>query len=99
MVAESLGKHFWSQQERRALVTFIADSLEDGSALPPEFLYLPLMLGGIKVANKVRLPDEDQRQTLQLIHKARQARSAVFADEEMATAGRVFKQLIDQAKA
>jgi hypothetical protein len=63
----------------------------------PDFLYLPLMMGGVKVAGKVRLPDENQRQTLQLIRQARQARPEVFTDDEMAVADKVYDQLLNQA--
>ena len=97
LVAETTGKHLWPQEDRQALPSFIADSLEDGSTLMPDFLYLPLMMGGVKIAGKVRLPDENQRQTLQLIQKARQARPEVFADDEMAMADKVYDQLLNQA--
>jgi len=76
---------------------FIASALEEGSTMPADFLYLPLMLGALKIATKVRLPDEDVTHTLQLIQAARQARPEVLVDEDMANADKLFDVMLGQA--
>ncbi|MEM7031620.1 MAG: hypothetical protein AAF629_18845 [Chloroflexota bacterium] len=97
LVAESTGKHLWTQHERQEVSTYIADALDEGDSIPPDFLYLPLMLGALRIVEKVRLPGEDVKQTLQLIQAARQERPDVFVDEDMANARQVFDHLLKKA--
>ena len=77
-------------QQVDATVTLI----DEGATVPPDFLYLPLMLGALRVVNKVHLPDEDVGHTIQLIQAARQERQDVFIDEDMAQANQVFNHLM-----
>ena len=94
LIAESFGKHLWSQQERIEVTTFIADALDEGASIPPDFLYLPLMLGALRVVTKVHLPNEDIGNTVRLIQAARQERSDVFVDKDMAQANQAFNHLL-----
>ncbi len=96
MIAETAGKHLWSQQERREVINFIANALDSGNPIPPDFLYLPLMIGALKVVTKVRLPDEDIRHTIRLIQKARQERPDVLGDEDLRKADQVFNHILKQ---
>ena len=97
MATQTAGKNLWSLRERQQLGDFIASALEEGSTMPADFLYLPLMLGALKIATKVRLPDEDVTHTLQLIQAARQARPEVLVDEDMANADKLFDVMLGQA--
>jgi len=96
MVAETVGQHLWSQRERQEVTSFIADALDQGINIPPDFLYLPLMMGAMKVVTRVQLPDEDLRNTVQLIQKGYQARPEILTDEDMIQANQVFNHLLKQ---
>ena len=97
LIAENVGQQLWSQHERTEVSTYIAEALDEGATLPAGLLYLPLMLGALRVVKKVHLPDEDIEHTLRLIHTARQERPDVFVDEDMAQANQVFNHLLNSA--
>ena len=76
MLHQRIGRDIWSLEEQLAVTDLVADRVERGGALPAEFLYLPLLLGGLMVASKIQMPGEDTDQSLDLLAKARQQRSA-----------------------
>ncbi|RME42533.1 MAG: hypothetical protein D6796_14270 [Caldilineae bacterium] len=97
LVAKAHGQQPWSVEERRGVTDYIADALEEGEALDPNFLYLPLMMGAVTVIRQVHLPDEDVGHTLQLLQTARRARTELFADEDLQIADQIFDRLLQRA--
>ncbi|MFQ5611028.1 MAG: hypothetical protein ACE5H9_02740 [Anaerolineae bacterium] len=97
MVAQTLGRQPWPLDERRAIIRFLADALEEGDSLEEVFIYAPLMMGATRVMSQLRLENEDPRHSLQLLKKARQARAEVFADEDLQEISRIFDQLLSAA--
>ena len=93
----SKGKQTWPPEERRGLIDFISESLGQGEALEDDFLYLPLMFGGLSVASQVKLPGEDSKQSLQLLAQARQARPNLFTDPVMADVDKLYTALLKKA--
>jgi hypothetical protein len=63
-----------------ALADLVSDRVERGGLLPAEFLYLPLLLGGLLVSNKVQMPGEQPLQSLNLLKTARKQRAAQLAE-------------------
>jgi hypothetical protein len=80
LLHQRLKREAWSKEEQMAVADFVADRVERGGALPAEFLYLPLVLGGLLVARQTSMPGEDLTQSLALLDKARQQRSADLAE-------------------
>ncbi len=80
MLRRRIGRDIWSMEEQLALTHLIADRVERGGTLPAEFLYLPLLLGGLMVADQVRMPGEQLGQSLDLFAKARQQRAEALAE-------------------
>jgi len=80
MLRRRIGRDIWSMEEQLALTDLIADRVERGGTLPAEFLYLPLLLGGLMVAGEVRMPGEQLEQSLDLLTKARQQRAEALAE-------------------
>jgi hypothetical protein len=80
MLRRRIGRDIWSMEEQLALTDLIADRVEHGGTLPAEFLYLPLLLGGLMVADKVRMPGEQLEQSLDLLAKARQQRAEALSE-------------------
>lgn len=72
-------RDIWNLEEQMAVTDLVADRVERGGTLPAEFLYLPLLLGGLMVAGKVVLGNENLAQSLDLLAKARQQRSEALA--------------------
>jgi hypothetical protein len=75
MLRQKMGHDIWTLEEQLAVTDLVADRIEHGGALPAEFLYLPLLLGGLMVASQVQLPGEDSAQSLDLFAKARKQRA------------------------
>jgi hypothetical protein len=75
-----LGRDVWSKEEQLAVTDLVANRVERGGSLPAEFLYLPLLLGGLMVAENVQMPGEDLGQSLDLFAKARQQRAAELGE-------------------
>jgi hypothetical protein len=94
LVEEMLGREMWSGAEQRALREFIVGCLEQGNTLPPEFLYLPLLLGGIVVARAVVIKGEDVKESLQLLSKAKAAKASLFSDPELRDLNETFDRLL-----
>jgi hypothetical protein len=97
LVAEAVGRQFWPRDERQAVISFIAESIETGQQIDIEFLYLPLLMAGTHIAGKIRLEGEDVRHSLALMKKAREARRDLFLDEDMAQANKIYNQILKTA--
>ncbi len=80
LLRQRLGRDPWSMEEQLAVTDLLADRVERGGELPAEFLYLPLLLGGLLVANQVLMPGENPAQSLGLLAKARQQRASELAE-------------------
>ncbi len=80
MLRQRLGRDVWTMEEQLAVTDLLADCVERGGTLPAEFLYLPLILGGLMVAYQVQMPGENPVQSLDLLEKAREQRSADLAE-------------------
>lgn len=76
LLRQRLKRDVWTMDEQLAVTDLVADRVERGGALPAEFLYLPLLLGGLMVASKVQMPGENLAQSLNLLQTARQQRAA-----------------------
>jgi len=76
MLRQRLKRDPWTLEEQLAVTDLVTDRVERGGALPAEFLYLPLILGGLMIADQVQMPGEDAAQSLSLLSRARQKRSA-----------------------
>jgi hypothetical protein len=100
LVAQALKRQPWSIEERRAVIDLVATQVDTGRALPPEFLYIPLLLGATQVADKVVMEGEDCRQSLNMLREAKADRQQVFEDEEaLMEASEIFDQLMTAALA
>ena len=86
MLHQQIGRDIWTLEEQLAVTDLVADRVERGGALPAEFLYLPLLLGGLMIASKVQMPGEDPSQSLDLFAKARQQREAELSHNQQLTA-------------
>ncbi len=94
MVEKGVGALPWSREERDGVQEYIVDALEDGLPLEEDFLYLPLMLAAVQILKHIRLPNEDVAHTIQLVHKARKARTNLFTDEDTAPADAMYKKFL-----
>lgn len=75
MLRHRLGRDIWSMEEQLAVADLVGNRTERGGSLPAEFVYLPLLLGGLLIAGQVQMPGEDLEQSLDLFAKARQQRA------------------------
>jgi hypothetical protein len=73
-------REFWTQEEQRAVADLVAERVERGGLLPAEFLYLPLLLGGVLVAEEAQMPGEKPDQSLALLGQAYQKRATELAE-------------------
>lgn len=94
LVEDALGREPWTPSEQRAVREYIVQCLSGGQTLPAEFLYLPLMLGGIGVANEVTFAGEDGGESLRLLNKAKGERKDLFAEPDLKDLNDVFDRLI-----
>ncbi|MFN8460136.1 MAG: hypothetical protein U0401_36715 [Anaerolineae bacterium] len=99
LVAQATGRQPWPLNERQAVTQYIVDNIEAGQQMDPEFLYLPLLMAGTYISNKIKLEGENPKHSLALIKKAREARRDIFLDEDMMTAGQIFNQILKKALA
>ncbi|RME74063.1 MAG: hypothetical protein D6784_10785 [Chloroflexi bacterium] len=97
LVAKAIKQQPWSLVERQTLAGYIAECLETGQNLEVDFLYLPLLTAGAFISNKLKLKGETPAHTLALLQKAYEARVDLFADAEMETADRIFRQILNAA--
>lgn len=75
LLRQRVGRDIWTVEEQLAVANLLADRVERGGTLPAEFLYLPLLLGGLLVGSKVQMPGEELEQSLKLLAKARRQRA------------------------
>jgi hypothetical protein len=80
MLRQRLNREVWTMEEQLAVTDLVADRVERGGALPAEFLYLPLLLGGLMISHEVQMPGENLVQSLDLFAKARQQRAPDLAE-------------------
>jgi hypothetical protein len=97
LVARTVGRQLWSLEERQAVTTHIADSIETGQTLDVEFLYLPLLMAGTLISNKFTLEGEDPGHSLALMKKAHEARPGLFVEDDMAQASKVYSHILKKA--
>jgi hypothetical protein len=83
-------------EEQLALADLISDRVERGGILPAEFLYLPLLLGGLLATNQVLMPGEKPLQSLKLFETARQQRAAELAQNPELVS--ILDRLVEQAR-
>jgi hypothetical protein len=76
LLRQQVGRDPWTMEEQLAVTDLVADRVERGGSLSAEFLYLPLLLGGLMVASEVQMPGEDLNESLALFASARQKRAA-----------------------
>jgi hypothetical protein len=88
-----LGREIWSSAEQRAVREFVADSLGEGKPLPTEFLYLPLVLGGLAAADQVHIEGEDIGESLRLLRKAKDERAELFNDADLRELDDAFERI------
>jgi hypothetical protein len=94
VLEKEVGQEVWSAAEQRAARDFIIESLNAGSPLPSEFLYLPLILGGLVVAHDMAFEGEDVAQSIGMLQMAKAERSAGFAGEEWQDLDDIWKILV-----
>ena len=94
LVARTVGRQLWSLDERQAVTTHIADSIETGQTLDVDFLYLPLLMAGTLITNKFTLEGEDPGHSLALMKKAYEARPNLFVEDDMAQASKVYSHIL-----
>jgi hypothetical protein len=97
LVAQALGRQPWTLEERRAVISLVADTVEGAQLLPPEFLYIPLLMAAAYVSRQITLDGEDTRHSLRLLQKAKAVRANVFADPDLAEANLIFDRLMNTA--
>jgi hypothetical protein len=97
VLAQTTGKQMWKLEERQAVASHVADTLEMGEALDLDFLYLPLLLAGTRISTRLKMPGEDPAHSVALMHQARLARTELFTDQEMKTANQLYNQILQKA--
>jgi len=75
LLRQQVGRDPWTMEEQLAVTDLVADRVERGGTLSAEFLYLPLLLGGLMVNSEVQMPGEDLNESLNLLASARQKRA------------------------
>jgi hypothetical protein len=96
LLRQHAGQDVWSMEEQLAVAELVADRVERGGILPAEFLYLPLLLGGLLIGGQFQMPGEKPGQSLDLLAKARQQRDADLAENAELVA--LFDQLLQAAQ-
>lgn len=97
LIAKSVGKHYWPLVERQAVTGFIANMVEGAQEIEPDFLYLPLLMGGTSIARSLKMDGENVTESLALQYKAFSSRPDLFADKELQKAGKIYRRIIKQA--
>ncbi len=97
LIEEALQREPWAAMEQRAVREFIVECLEGEATLPGEFVYLPLVLGGMAVAREVRVDGEDVGQSLHLLARAKAAKEELFADPDLQAVNEAFELLMRRA--
>jgi len=94
LVEEILGREPWSPTEQRLVRDFITSCVDGGNPLPPEFLYLPLLLGGIAIAQEITFEGEDTAESMRLLAKAKAERGDLFEAEDLSLLNDAFDRLV-----
>jgi hypothetical protein len=94
LLEKEVGREVWSAAEQRAARDYIVESLSAGSPLPVEFLYLPLILGGLAAASEVTFEGEDVSQSVGILQAAKAERSDGFAREEWQDLDDIWELLV-----
>ncbi len=97
LVAQAAEKQYWPIEERQAVINFVADNVETGETLELDFLYLPLLMAGTFISNKLVLDGEDARHSLALMKMARDSRKELFTDTEMGQANKLYEAILKKA--
>jgi len=96
LLQQLLDRAPWTLEEQLAVTDLVANRVELGGNLPAEFLYLPLLLGGLSVASQVQMPGENLSQSLSLLAKSYSQRATELADNPELVA--IFEQLLRAAQ-
>lgn len=94
LVEELMRRQMWDPSEQQTVREYIVDRLHAGGNVPPEFVYLPLILGGIAVADQVVFEGETVQESLRYLAKAKAARAELFAESDLADLNDIFDRLI-----
>ncbi|UCC86897.1 MAG: hypothetical protein JSV81_18890 [Anaerolineales bacterium] len=97
LVHKALGRQPWTLEERRAVISLVADTVEAAELLPPEFLYIPLMMAAAYISDQIILDGEDSKHSLRLLQKAKSARADVFGEPDLDEANLIFDRLLNAA--
>jgi len=97
IISRAFKRHFWPLEERQAVANHIADNIEAAQALDVDFLYLPLLIAGTHICDRLVLQDEDINHTLALMKKAREARTDLFTEKDMAQAKKIYGHILKKA--
>ncbi|MFZ5919109.1 MAG: hypothetical protein ACOYZ7_19420 [Chloroflexota bacterium] len=98
LLDRTMGRELWSNVEQQGVMDLLVRSVCHGQdRLLPEFVYLPLILGGLAVAREVKMPEEDLDHSLQLLVQAYHDRADVFTGE-VAVVNDLFEQLAIAAR-
>jgi len=93
-IENALDREVWDPSTQRAVREFVVECLEAGTTLPIEFVYLPLILGGMAVASEMRMNSENVQESLRLLAQARAERKQVFADPELRELRNTYDRLL-----
>ncbi|GAB4427477.1 MAG: hypothetical protein Kow0031_07530 [Anaerolineae bacterium] len=99
LIAKTVGQQYWSLNERQAVANHIADSLDEGTGIDLEFMYLPLLIAGTGIGTKVKMQGEDTHHSVALMKAAADARKMLFVDDDMDRAEKIFNQVLKKALA
>jgi hypothetical protein len=94
LIAELLEREPWAQEEQVVVREFIVGSLLEGGQLPTEFVYLPLILGGMCVADEIVFEGEQVSDSLRILAQAKDQRGELFAEEDLRPVGDAFDRLL-----
>ena len=74
----------------------IATGLDTGEELPGEFVYLPLLLGGLIVAEEIVMQDEDVHQSSRMLAKVKASKAELFAGPDLRELNTAFDHILAQ---
>jgi hypothetical protein len=85
-------RDLWIREEQLAVAELVSERVERGGLLPAEFLYLPLLLGGVLVSGEVQMPGEKPAQSLALLGQAFRKRATDLGENPQLVA--LFQELL-----
>ncbi len=97
LLEDAVKERLWTVEEQVGVNEFVVTQLETGQILPVEFMYLPLMFGGLLVAGEVVMEGEELTHSLQALAQAKQERMVEFPgdDEELTRIFALFDELLE----